>query len=255
MTVPNGSESRGIKGPRSPQQRQSNLHHQVKVQLLTGKHLQLATIGRTALWPMTLSLARRPPGDSSAARKIVHHGPSHLHSGSARWAIDRSPHQLIQHLLWPGAKVTAQLVKTLHSLPSGLAEPSPPGVLAGQENPDSSQTPDAPTPQQSLLQQSTHNYSDTALQSLLTGGFISSLLTIIMSYVPILHELPIFGAGASRGWLWSIDLSPGFIGQFITGPAIPLHMLAGAAIGWGILSPYAKAKYYAPGPVDDWEHG
>lgn len=32
-------------------------------------------------------------------------------------------------------------------------------------------------------------------------------------------------------------------------------MLVGAIIGWGILSPLAKYKGWAPGPVDDWENG
>jgi OPT family oligopeptide transporter len=32
-------------------------------------------------------------------------------------------------------------------------------------------------------------------------------------------------------------------------------MLVGAIIGWGILSPLAKSKGWAPGPVDDWENG
>jgi hypothetical protein len=32
-------------------------------------------------------------------------------------------------------------------------------------------------------------------------------------------------------------------------------MLLGAVAGWGILSPFAKYKGWAPGPVDDWETG
>lgn len=53
-----------------------------------------------------------------------------------------------------------------------------------------------------------------------------------------------------------MDLSPGFIGQgIIIGPAIALHMLLGSIVGWGILSPYAKRKGWAPGEVDDWETG
>ena len=76
-----------------------------------------------------------------------------------------------------------------------------------------------------------------------------------MFFVPILHELPIFGSNA-KFWMWTVDLSPGFVGQgIITGLAIPLHMLFGAVVGWGILSPYAKRKGYAPGDIDDWETG
>ncbi|KAM0276917.1 hypothetical protein ACHAQH_006248 [Verticillium albo-atrum] len=39
------------------------------------------------------------------------------------------------------------------------------------------------------------------------------------------------------------------------GPETTLHMLLGAVIGWGILSPLAKSRRWAPGDVEDWETG
>ena len=39
------------------------------------------------------------------------------------------------------------------------------------------------------------------------------------------------------------------------GPATTLHMLLGAVVGWGVLSPLAKNKGWAPGPVNDWGTG
>lgn len=39
------------------------------------------------------------------------------------------------------------------------------------------------------------------------------------------------------------------------GPTTSSHMLLGAVIGWGIFSPIAKGKGWAPGPIDDWETG
>lgn len=39
------------------------------------------------------------------------------------------------------------------------------------------------------------------------------------------------------------------------GPATTLHMLLGAVVGWGILSPLAKSKGWAPGDVEDWNTG
>lgn len=39
------------------------------------------------------------------------------------------------------------------------------------------------------------------------------------------------------------------------GPATTFHMLLGAIAGWGILSPLAKSKGWAPGPVNDWSNG
>lgn len=57
-------------------------------------------------------------------------------------------------------------------------------------------------------------------------------------------------------WLWTLNPSPAYVGQgIIMGPATTLHMLLGAVVGWGILSPVAKAKGWAPGPVSDWETG
>lgn len=38
-------------------------------------------------------------------------------------------------------------------------------------------------------------------------------------------------------------------------PLITAHMLLGAFIGWGVLSPLAKSKGWATGPVDSWETG
>ena len=85
---------------------------------------------------------------------------------------------------------------------------------------------------------------------------IISRKSIFMYFVPILHELPIFGRQAASRWLWTVDVSPGFFGQgIIIGPAISSHMLIGAIVGWGILSPYAKYRGWAPGEVDDWTTG
>ena len=39
------------------------------------------------------------------------------------------------------------------------------------------------------------------------------------------------------------------------GPATTLHMLLGTIIGWGILSPLAKRKGWASGPVNSWQDG
>ena len=39
------------------------------------------------------------------------------------------------------------------------------------------------------------------------------------------------------------------------GPATTLHMLLGAVLGWGVLSPLAKTKGWAPGPVEEWNTG
>lgn len=65
-----------------------------------------------------------------------------------------------------------------------------------------------------------------------------------------------FGVALAGKWLWTLNPSPAYIGQgIIMGPSTSIHMLCGAILGWGILSPLAKKKAWAPGPVDDWEDG
>ncbi|KAI0190348.1 OPT oligopeptide transporter protein-domain-containing protein [Astrocystis sublimbata] len=90
---------------------------------------------------------------------------------------------------------------------------------------------------------------------LITFG-ISGLYTLSTFFFPILRNLPIFGTVAAETWLWTLNPSFAYIGQgIIVGPAISIHMLLGAIIGWGVLSPLAKKKGWAPGPIGDWETG
>ncbi|KAH4858640.1 hypothetical protein HBH75_051270 [Parastagonospora nodorum] len=84
----------------------------------------------------------------------------------------------------------------------------------------------------------------------------SALYTVVSYFVPQLHDIPIFGLPLATRWLWTLNPSPAYVGQgIIMGPATTLHMLLGAIIGWGVLSPLAKHKGWAPGPVSDWTNG
>ncbi|KAL5403459.1 hypothetical protein PMIN06_009754 [Paraphaeosphaeria minitans] len=84
----------------------------------------------------------------------------------------------------------------------------------------------------------------------------SAFYTIITYFIPQLHEVPVFGITLASKWLWTLNPSPAYIGQgIIMGPATTLHMLLGAIVGWGILSPLAKHRGWAPGPVSDWTDG
>jgi OPT family oligopeptide transporter len=86
------------------------------------------------------------------------------------------------------------------------------------------------------------------------GG--SALYTVVSYFVPQLHDIPIFGLPLATKWLWTLNPSPAYVGQgIIMGPATTLHMLLGAIIGWGILSPLAQHEGWAPGPVSDWTNG
>ncbi|KAE8153882.1 OPT oligopeptide transporter protein-domain-containing protein [Aspergillus avenaceus] len=92
---------------------------------------------------------------------------------------------------------------------------------------------------------------------LLVGAFaVSGFYTLFSYFVPQVRDLPIFGLSLAHNWLWTLNPSPAYIGQgIIMGPSTCMHMLFGAVLGWGILSPYAKARGWAPGPVDSWEDG
>jgi OPT family oligopeptide transporter len=85
---------------------------------------------------------------------------------------------------------------------------------------------------------------------------VSALYTLVQYFIPVLRELPAFGLPLAHTWLWTLNPSPAYIGQgIIMGPATTLHMLLGAIIGWAVLSPIAKHRGWAPGPVSDWETG
>jgi uncharacterized oligopeptide transporter (OPT) family protein len=85
---------------------------------------------------------------------------------------------------------------------------------------------------------------------------VSGLLTIVSYFFPILRNIPVFGSTAAAGWLWAFNPSLAYVGQgVIMGPTTTLHMLLGAVVGWGILSPVAHYRGWAPGAIDDWETG
>ncbi|KAF2096629.1 oligopeptide transporter-like protein, partial [Rhizodiscina lignyota] len=84
----------------------------------------------------------------------------------------------------------------------------------------------------------------------------SGLYTLLTYFIPQLRDIPFLGPTLAYDWLWTINPSPAYIGQgIIMGPATTLHMLLGALVGWGMLSPLAKYKGWAPGPVSDWTEG
>jgi len=91
---------------------------------------------------------------------------------------------------------------------------------------------------------------------LLSAFLVSGLLTFGTYFVPGLRNIPILGTVAAEAWLWTLNPSLAYVGQgVIMGPATTLHMLLGAVVGWGVLSPLSRYQGWAPGPVDDWETG
>lgn len=96
----------------------------------------------------------------------------------------------------------------------------------------------------------------TQIRLLLIAFGGSGTYTLVQYFVPVLHKLPVFGTYLANTWVWTLNPSPAYVGQgIIMGPATTLHMLLGAVVGWAVLSPLAKNRGWAPGPVDDWETG
>ncbi|KAL2116980.1 hypothetical protein VTJ04DRAFT_9148 [Mycothermus thermophilus] len=104
-----------------------------------------------------------------------------------------------------------------------------------------------------------HKHADSWRQNvrlLLLCFLVSGLFTLATYFVPVLRNLPVFGSVAATSWLWTFNPSLAYVGQgIIMGPATTLHMLLGAVVGWGVLSPLAKSRGWAPGAVGDWENG
>ncbi|RDA86462.1 hypothetical protein CP532_3618 [Ophiocordyceps camponoti-leonardi (nom. inval.)] len=94
------------------------------------------------------------------------------------------------------------------------------------------------------------------MRLLMISFSVSGTLTTCTYFFPILRNLPILGTGAAHSWLWTLNPSLAYVGQgIIMGIETTIHMTLGAIAGWGFLSPLAKYKGWAPGPVDDWQHG
>ncbi|KAI1780447.1 OPT superfamily oligopeptide transporter [Hypoxylon cercidicola] len=105
--------------------------------------------------------------------------------------------------------------------------------------------------------ESVKNFSwNSNIRLLLITFGISGVYTLCTYFFPVLRNLPVFGTAAADAWLWTLNPSLAYVGQgIIMGPSTTIHMLLGAVVGWAILSPLAKYRGWAPGPIDDWETG
>lgn len=180
-----------------------------------------------------------------------------------------------EKLKFPSGTATALMIQVLHgdekskqvlTRPSRQSEerPGEEQQLLGHPTPSSedyssrsSSEEETDVEQERHALQSEDNSDWKARIRLLIIAFTGSALYTVVSYfIPQLHDIPIFGLPLATKWLWTLNPSPAYVGQgIIMGPATTLHMLLGAIIGWGVLSPLAKHKGWAPGPVSDWTDG
>ncbi|KAF7862031.1 hypothetical protein EAF04_007911 [Stromatinia cepivora] len=166
------------------------------------------------------------------------------------------------------------IIREKLKFPSGTATALMIGVLHGKETTEG----EPPVPSSGNVdevdERETRNYADESaadveevskaegsswkskVKLLVISFGISGFYTLATYFFPILRKLPIFGTAIAQNWLWTLNPSLAYVGQgIIMGPATTTHMLLGAVIGWGILSPLAKHRGWAPGPVSDWETG
>ncbi|KAK1993962.1 OPT superfamily oligopeptide transporter [Colletotrichum falcatum] len=109
----------------------------------------------------------------------------------------------------------------------------------------------------------TEEFSDESLYRDWTGNkviFLSFCLAALYAFtayfIPRIRTVNIFGSYVARTWLFSLSTSPGYVSiGLIVPPLTTLWIVVGCIVGWGILSPIASTRGWAPGPVSDWESG
>jgi OPT family oligopeptide transporter len=170
-----------------------------------------------------------------------------------------------EKLKFPSGTATALMIGVLHGkkevrLTRTNSYSRPSGLLR-QESRSQNSLPntysDGLAPDSESLEQSQMTSNWRARVKLLIISFaVSGMYTLGTYFFPVLRNLPVFGIHMANTWLWTLNPSFAYVGQgIIMGPATTLHMLLGAIIGWGILSPFAKHRGWAPGDVSDWETG
>lgn len=160
-----------------------------------------------------------------------------------------------ERLKFPSGTATALMISVLHGGAHAKGEVETQGteererLLNGSEEDDSDNN-------QNKSEADFNADWKRQIRLLLTAFGASGTYTLVQYFLPILHKLPIFGTYLAKTWVWTLNPSPAYVGQgIIMGPATTLHMLLGAVVGWAVLSPLAKHRGWAPGPVDDWETG
>ncbi|KAF3766005.1 hypothetical protein M406DRAFT_97427 [Cryphonectria parasitica EP155] len=168
-----------------------------------------------------------------------------------------------EKLKFPSGFSTAVLISVLHGKTGLVKDDSAPhSGRDGHVAPESvgGAAAAVPTTRTATLEEGSSDHQKQEwkknVRMLLVCFFVSGIYTFATYFFPVLRELPIFGYTAASAWLWTLNPSLAYVGQgIIMGPATTIHMLLGAILGWGILSPLAKYKGWAPGDIGDWEHG
>ena len=166
---------------------------------------------------------------------------------------------LREKLKFPSGTATALMIGVLHGTEAttdGPILPTQPTVSAMQDESGLQSPADTEITFVEDVDKTWQSSWRSKVRLLFISFAVSGIYTLASYFFPIIHNLPIFGFTVAESWLWTLNPSLAYVGQgIIMGPATTAHMLLGAVVGWGILSPLAKTKGWASGPVDDWESG
>jgi OPT family oligopeptide transporter len=155
-----------------------------------------------------------------------------------------------EKLKFPSGTATALMIGVLHG------KETIEGPVSGTEQMSAEAREHEGEPDEEQVNQAQASSWKSKVKLLVLSFSLSGLYTLATYFFPVLRNLPIFGSTLARNWLWTLNPSLAYVGQgIIMGPATTTHMLIGAIVGWGILSPLAKYKGWAPGEVDNWETG
>ncbi|KAG0651471.1 oligopeptide transporter [Hyphodiscus hymeniophilus] len=159
-----------------------------------------------------------------------------------------------EKLKFPSGTATALMIGVLHGKEPVSDGPVPP--RGGEDHVAQEIMEDEEADVEELNKSRQQSSWKSKVKLLVISFAISGFYTLATYFFPILRNLPVFGWTIANSWLWTLNPSLAYVGQgIIMGPATTTHMLLGAIVGWGILSPLAKSRKWAPGPVDDWETG
>jgi len=160
-----------------------------------------------------------------------------------------------EKLKFPSGTATALMIGVLHGKETTADGPVVRQQQESQDSPLPSYAEDGAADVEELSKDAKNSWR-SKVQLLVASFAVSGLYTLATYFFPVLRKLPVFGYNLAENWLWTLNPSLAYVGQgIIMGPATTTHMLIGAVIGWGILSPLAKNKGWASGPVSDWETG
>lgn len=165
-----------------------------------------------------------------------------------------------EKLKFPSGTATALMISVLHGKEATADGPISqitslePGAQDGQDQAYSGVSQESTDLEE--LDKTKASSWQSKVKLLLISFVISGFYTLATYFFPVLRSLPVFGSTLAESWLWTLNPSLAYVGQgIIMGPATTIHMLVGAVVGWGILSPLAKTRGWAPGPTNDWETG